>query len=327
MVQMLVAVSVIAIAVLSFATMMNHMTASQALVQARQDQFSVANEVMTLVYDQTSCTNALPPNTPFIPATAAGDFPNAQNFALQISPKDTLKTNGTLETYGLIINRFQVEKADLVGVDPAGKNIYLGRLVFQASPKSSQSGLSDFKPQRLGTAYFTVDNNKVLGCSSDAPTTLPSVIKNCQELGGVYNTTSKSCLLKPQPAACPAGQASSGFDANGAIKCIAVDTTVNDPQVATGSCPAGQFASGMTAQGKLICSKPTDAVTASDIDLGSLCKTLGGSIKGTKCTMENKACPGEPIDCGTGGCIGGMGNTASRLPVCGAGKWVCVCPY
>lgn len=324
LVQMMVSIGVLGIAVLSFATLMTRVTASQALIQARQDQFTISNEVLTLLYDQNACTNALAPNLPFDPTIAGNDFPNGLNVQIRLTEDDVLKTNGTLTNYGIVINRFQIERASFVATDTAGQSIYLGRLVYQASPKSSSSGLKDFKAQRIGSAYFIVSGTSLVGCSSDPPATTSQVVKNCEDLGGIYNTSTKSCQLKPIQSTCPSGQASNGFDASGNIKCIAVDTTPADTTITAATCPTGQFAAGMTAQGKLICK----TVVAPDVEISSVCSALGGkfSASTSKCTLPNTGggCDTPPPRCGIG-CASGMGNVGQKTPICSNGSWICIC--
>lgn len=324
LVQMIISIGVLGIAVLSFATLMTQVTASQALIQARQDQFTVSNEVLTLLYDQNACSMALTPNIQFDPAVAGNDFPNGQNIQIRLTADDVVKTNGTLTNYGIVVNRFQIERASFVATDPSGRNIYLGRLAYQASPKSPTSGLKDFKVQRIGSAYFTVDGTTLVGCSSDPPATTAQVVKNCEDLGGVYNTGTKSCQLKPTQSTCPSGQAATGFDANGTIKCTAVDTTTSDTTVVAANCPTGQFASGMTAQGKLICK----AATAPEVEISSVCSALGGKFSASteKCTLPNTGggCDTPAPRCGAG-CQSGMGMAGQRTPICSNGKWICIC--
>lgn len=185
--QVLVALGVMSIIAVGFATMMSQMSAQQNIMQAKQDLFLLTEQIRTTFANRSICEQSLPSNFKFDPTVAAKDT-DGLPFEFRIDG-DVVKSGQTLQNYNLTANRLEIVKAVSAGSDTANNTIYKADLVGQFSPKNKTAGLRDFAQRTIASAYFTISpSGDVVSCANEGP-----VDNTCVALGGKYDPQSKKC--------------------------------------------------------------------------------------------------------------------------------------
>lgn len=205
LIEVIVAVALMGIVTLGFATMLSNIMAEQKIAQARNDITAVTNEMQMLFSNSNACQSGLVAGAPFDIAKAQVEFPppigaafqfNGQPFKFRINNRDTLEDGATLNSYGLIANRVQIVNAGSIGVDISSRIVYRATVIGQFSPKGTNGhGLSDFAARPLVSGYVSVTGGTIAGCSLTSMTDLSQLTKDCQALGGRYDASANKCLM------------------------------------------------------------------------------------------------------------------------------------
>lgn len=206
LIQVIVAVALLGIVTLGFASMISQMSNAQRLVQSRQDLSILADEIQVMFSNPTACRSGLPPGLTFDGAKAAVRFPpptgeppfqfDGMPFSYQLNARETLRSGQDLQNYALRTNRIQLVNADNMGPDSTGRTVYRAKIIGHFSPRGITSGLTDFNTKILASGYFTVDTSQqIVGCSDTSPTDLNQLASTCQALGGSFNTDNNRCAM------------------------------------------------------------------------------------------------------------------------------------
>lgn len=206
LVQVMVSIGLMGIISIGFATMMGQMSASQQLIQAKQDLANIVDETQMMFSNPASCVSGIPTGSTFDLARAAVRFPAAtgqpafaftgQPFVFQLNGSQVLRSNSTLAGSLLQANNVQLVNADLVGTDEVGRSVYKAKLIGQFSARTEGNPM-DLRTRILASGYFVVDpsNQRVVGCSDFNTADLNQISMTCVALGGSYDATTKKCSM------------------------------------------------------------------------------------------------------------------------------------
>lgn len=206
LVQIMISIALMGIVSLGFATMMKQMSASQQMIQAKQDLANVVDEVQMMFSSSATCFSGIPSGATFDVTQASVRFPsppgqppfsfNGQPFVYRLNGSQSLQANSDLRGSSLIINNIQIVNADLMGTDSSGHSVYKAKLIGQFAVQSERNPI-DLNTRILTSGYFVVNpsNRRITGCSDFNTVDLHHVSSTCAALGGVYNATTKKCSM------------------------------------------------------------------------------------------------------------------------------------
>jgi type II secretory pathway pseudopilin PulG len=194
LIEVLVSIGILGVVSAALTSSIVSMMTAQKMIESRQNISTLVNDVQALVSNGSTCLNLF--------GNGTSNFNYAKSKTADGSPvglklnNETLSDSFTSSAYDIQISKMFLANGTLAGVNSASLPVYKAQLIGEFKPTAGVAklgGLSDFKPRILTTAFFTVNANKIIGCSSESPVEQSMVADLCKGMGGVYNASTKKC--------------------------------------------------------------------------------------------------------------------------------------
>lgn len=254
LVQVLVAAGIMALIGMVMASVMSDMWKQSSSLQAKQNEMTFSDAVRQRLSTSALCRANLVNKTNFDPTVSR---------SLEVLIQDgapAVKTGSRPPHWNLEVERLDVQNINTAVTSIQGSTVYAGEVHFQGT--SLTGSQMKYRNKSLGTIFLKVQDSSrtIVDCyfaeSSD------NLMENaCRSMGGVM--VGKTCDL----SAVKSDMAKEiCIEIKGTWKNGKCD--VSSLFASMGSCPAGQAASGFTADGQLICRK-AEGGRMCELSLGS----------------------------------------------------------
>ena len=241
LIEVMIAVGIMAIMSLSTASLYNTMNTQSAYVDTKMDRQSLQAQIQNMLSRPASCRTNFAANFGFVPnysVTALREYDDAGNYVASIVPS----LNNPISPNSKVV----VSQIEILGPGATGTPVLLGQTGMQknyladlrVSFATSVGGGVQMKPLIFSSISITKSlSDSFMGCQLvpafpaatvcaqlgmdwDSGTSIctPTLASSCAKLGGTV--VAGACVLaNTQSTSCPSGQAVTGFSATGGVIC------------------------------------------------------------------------------------------------------------